>query len=50
MHGYAEPHVHWHIFPRYEDDPNLTSNPWLHAHRFGDEAREVARRIGENFA
>lgn len=53
--GNFEPHVHWHIFARYEDDPDRTSNPWLHADRFGDrvitsdEARKVATRIRANF-
>lgn len=54
--GNGEPHVHWHIFPRYEDDPDRTRNPWLHADRFReraitpDEARRVATRIRANFA
>jgi diadenosine tetraphosphate (Ap4A) HIT family hydrolase len=27
--GNAHPHLHWHIFPRYEDDPNLTMPVWV---------------------
>lgn len=26
--GNQEPHVHWHIFPRYEDDPMSRSPVW----------------------
>ena len=26
--GNAEPHVHWHIVPRYTDDPNRDGDPW----------------------
>src|SRR5215469_1699251 len=27
--GNQEPHVHWHIFPRYEDDPMRQGPVWL---------------------
>jgi diadenosine tetraphosphate (Ap4A) HIT family hydrolase len=27
--GNQEPHVHWHIFPRYADDPMRASPVWL---------------------
>jgi diadenosine tetraphosphate (Ap4A) HIT family hydrolase len=52
--GNSEPHVHWHIFPRYEDDPNR-GNPWKEASRFSekaihaDQAREIADRIRQRF-
>jgi diadenosine tetraphosphate (Ap4A) HIT family hydrolase len=52
--GNGDPHVHWHIFPRYEDDPNR-GNPWKDASRFHerliavDQARDVAARVRENF-
>src|SRR3954451_14607416 len=52
--GNAEPHVHWHIVPRYEDDPHPGKDPWEDIARFGeriitaDEAREIAGRIREN--
>jgi diadenosine tetraphosphate (Ap4A) HIT family hydrolase len=52
--GNAEPHVHWHIFPRYENDPNR-GNPWREAARFDEhrispeQAGEIAARIGSNF-
>ena len=26
--GNAEPHLHWHLFPRYKDDPNPTGPTW----------------------
>jgi diadenosine tetraphosphate (Ap4A) HIT family hydrolase len=32
--GNAIEHVHWHIFPRYESDPDHRRNPWLHAADF----------------
>jgi diadenosine tetraphosphate (Ap4A) HIT family hydrolase len=26
--GNAEPHLHWHLFPRYKDDPNPEGTIW----------------------
>jgi diadenosine tetraphosphate (Ap4A) HIT family hydrolase len=26
--GNAEPHLHWHLFPRHHDDPNPTGPTW----------------------
>lgn len=49
--GNTDPHVHWHLFPRYEDDPDRRRNPWLHSAEFGkhriDEqtARQLARQV-----
>ncbi len=49
--GNSEPHVHWHIFPRYSDDADRERNPWLHADRFrghaidSSTARDLAARI-----
>jgi diadenosine tetraphosphate (Ap4A) HIT family hydrolase len=54
--GNAEPHVHWHLVPRYEDDPRPRQDPWKDVARFGervigeDEARTIAARIRERFA
>ena len=53
--GNGDPHVHWHIWPRYEDDPDRGNHPWKHAARFGeaiidtDEARRLAAEIRSNF-
>lgn len=49
--GNAEPHVHWHLFPRYEDDPDRCRNPWRHSMDFNDHridtesARELAALV-----
>ena len=54
--GNAEPHVHWHLAPRYEDDPHPGQDPWKETARFGervigaDEARAIAARIRDHFA
>ncbi len=32
--GNIEPHLHWHIFPRYESDPNHKKDPWSNAPLF----------------
>lgn len=29
MLGNAEPHLHWHLFPRYKSDPNFTKPIWV---------------------
>lgn len=34
--GNAVPHIHWHIFPRYSNDPDFKMSPWLHFNRFKD--------------
>jgi diadenosine tetraphosphate (Ap4A) HIT family hydrolase len=45
--GNAEPHVHWHLFPRYDSEPDHTRNPWLHSLRFKDYliSHETAREL-----
>lgn len=32
--GNQVPHLHWHLFPRYETDPDHLNHPWLHASEF----------------
>lgn len=32
--GNAVEHVHWHIFPRYQSDPDHKMHPWLHCAEF----------------
>lgn len=32
--GNVVDHIHWHFFPRYQDDPNFTNPPWLQMHLF----------------
>ncbi len=52
--GNAVPHIHWHLFPRYETDPNRTGNPWKAASEFDkhrtelDEARKLIEIIRRN--
>lgn len=29
MLGNGDPHLHWHILPRYKNDPNLNSPVWI---------------------
>ena len=32
--GNVVDHVHWHFFPRYENDPDFKNPPWLQMHLF----------------
>ena len=34
--GNVVEHIHWHIFPRYESDPDLRAHPWLNSEKFKD--------------
>lgn len=49
--GNVDPHIHWHLFPRYDSEPDHLNHPWLHASEFKDHptdeetARNVAARI-----
>lgn len=47
--GNVVPHVHWHFFPRYSDDPQFKDPPWLRMQQF-DNAKigpAVARELIE---
>jgi diadenosine tetraphosphate (Ap4A) HIT family hydrolase len=43
--GNAMPHVHWHIMPRYESDPNHFHNPWYNMDEFKTRVPDDATRI-----
>ena len=46
--GNQIPHIHWHIFPRYESDPHHLNNPWLNSDKFDEHPTkepEKAERI-----
>ena len=52
--GNAEPHVHWHLFPRYRQDPDQHQHPWLHSSKFKNHlidsktAQELSQQIRAN--
>lgn len=35
--GNVVDHVHWHLFPRYLDDPKRENPPWLQMHEFASK-------------
>lgn len=49
--GNVVPHVHWHFFPRYSDDPQFKDPPWLRMHLFENarisptEAQEIIQTL-----
>lgn len=49
--GNQVPHIHWHIFPRYESDPDHLQQPWLRSPEFGKhptretEGADLIRRV-----
>lgn len=53
--GNVVPHVHWHFFPRYSDDPQFTDPPWLRMQQFESarvtpvEARELIETLKRFF-
>ncbi len=52
--GNVVPHIHWHLFPRYDSDPDRQQVPWHHADKFEkhmiDEAaaQHLATQIRSN--
>jgi diadenosine tetraphosphate (Ap4A) HIT family hydrolase len=36
--GNQDPHIHWHIIPRYESDPQHRAQPWVNSALF-DQAK-----------
>lgn len=42
--GNMVPHLHWHIIPRWRDDPHFPDAIWATPHREPDPQRESARR------
>lgn len=53
--GNVVDHVHWHFFPRYENDPQFTNPPWLQMHLFDSakvtthERDELIRMLKDQF-
>jgi diadenosine tetraphosphate (Ap4A) HIT family hydrolase len=45
--GNVVEHIHWHIFPRYENDPDLRVHPWLHFKDF-DKSQPTEQVIQNN--
>lgn len=47
--GNVDPHIHWHLFPRYDSEPDYLNHPWLHASEFKDHLIDAsaARQLGE---
>jgi diadenosine tetraphosphate (Ap4A) HIT family hydrolase len=43
--GNVLPHVHWHIFPRYESDENRFQNPWYRMEDFKTRLPDAATRF-----
>jgi diadenosine tetraphosphate (Ap4A) HIT family hydrolase len=41
--GNQVPHLHWHLFPRYSDDPDFLKPVWLAIGRADDDPLEKRR-------
>ncbi|MFL5242137.1 MAG: HIT family protein [Gemmataceae bacterium] len=41
--GNQAPHLHWHLFPRYADDPGRLQPVWLALHRAKSDVNEKRR-------
>jgi len=54
--GNQVPHIHWHIFPRYEDDPDRLHQPWFHSDEFArrtispDQAAALAQVLRKHLS
>lgn len=52
--GNQDSHLHWHLFPRYETDPNRHQHPWFDAAKFSEfsttstMAQDVAERLRQH--
>ncbi len=50
--GNSEPHLHWHLFPRYKDEPFAGKPVWVvdKALRYGEAARLSAEEMEDSKA
>lgn len=54
--GNGEPHIHWHLFPGYESDPDRKANPWHHVSEFkhhlitSQTAHNLAHKVTEHLS
>jgi diadenosine tetraphosphate (Ap4A) HIT family hydrolase len=52
--GNVDPHIHWHLFPRYDSAADHLNHPWLHSAEFQEHlidapaALELGERIRAN--
>jgi diadenosine tetraphosphate (Ap4A) HIT family hydrolase len=42
--GNLTPHLHWHVIPRFADDPHFPHSVWAQPQRSADPVRLAARR------
>jgi diadenosine tetraphosphate (Ap4A) HIT family hydrolase len=52
--GNVDPHIHWHLFPRYDSETDHLNHPWLHAAKFtehlidAETAQDLAAMVKAN--
>lgn len=46
--GNQVPHLHWHVFPRYAEDPEALQPVWIALHRAERDNQESIRLQGEH--